>query len=138
MSQAEPVLAETTTEQSAPDTAQPQAETKAEEKPTDGVSEYRTFAILGYILPFLFFLPLLDDKTKNVRYVRFHANQQLVFLIVVIAVGILEDFLPLHLGYYFSHLAGIVLIAYAIIGALNGYKNEMKELPFIGQFRLLK
>lgn len=113
-------------------------ETKTTEVPKGNVSEYRTFAILGYILPFLFFLPLLGEKTKNVPYVRFHANQQLVFLVVVVAEGILEDFLPLSFYYSFSQIFGIVLIAYSIIGIINAYKGEAKELPFIGWFKILK
>ena len=68
-------------------------ESNANDQPSEDNSEYRTFAVLGYVLPFLFFLPLLNDKTKAVPYVRFHANQQLILLIVVIALNFLSNFL---------------------------------------------
>ena len=104
-------------------------------------SEYRTFAILGYILPILFFLPLLDDKTKNVPYVRFHANQQLTLLVVVIALYLLHNILfmmLMSLGYFVAQIANLAVLVLAIYGAYNAYLGNMKELPVIGKFRLLK
>lgn len=104
-------------------------------------AEYQTFAILGYILPFLFFLPLRDEKTKNVPYVRFHANQQLILLVLIVAVYVLSGFLSgvlMMLGYYLVQLLNLAILALVIIGAMNAYKGEMKELPFIGQFKILK
>lgn len=106
-----------------------------------GVEQYRTFAILGYILPFLFFLPLLDDKTKNVPYVRFHANQQLVLLVVVVAASILHNFLfvmLMSLGYMVYQVLNLVILALAVFGAYNAYHDRMKPLPFVGQFQILK
>lgn len=128
-------------EASAP--ATPVAEEKKGEatEPQKGIPEYRTFAVLGYILPFLFFLPLIDDKTKNVPYVRFHANQQLILLITFFAVYVLSGFLIsllTVLGYYAMQILNFALLALAIIGAINAYKGETKELPFVGQFRILK
>ena len=126
-----------------PASAAPVTEDKKDETngPSQDMSAYRTFAILGYILPFLFFLPLIDDKTKNVPYVRFHANQQLILLITAFAVYVLSGFLigPLMmLGYYAMQILNFALLALAVIGAINAYKGETKELPFVGQFRILK
>ncbi|MEY3784338.1 MAG: hypothetical protein RLZZ230_660 [Candidatus Parcubacteria bacterium] len=108
---------------------------------TSDVSEYRTFAILGYILPFLFFLPLLDEKTKNVPYVRFHANQQLILLILSVGIYLLSG--PLFmvffaLGIFLMQLINVAVLVLAVLGAVRAYNGEMKELPLIGHFRLLK
>ncbi len=108
---------------------------------TEDVSEYRTFAILGYILPFLFFLPLLDDKTKNVPYVRFHANQQLILLVVILGLYVLHNVLfvmLMSLGYLVAQFINLAILALAIYGAYNAYLGNKKQLPFIGQFQILK
>lgn len=108
---------------------------------TDDNSQYQTYAILGYVIPFLFFLPLLDEKTKNVPYVRFHANQQLILLVVIFGVYILHSFLfsmLMMLGYYVAQILNLAILALAIMGIFNAYNGKMKELPFVGQFRLLK
>ncbi len=105
------------------------------------VSEYRTFAILGYIIPFLFFLPLLDEKTKHVAYVRFHANQQLILLVLGFVVYVLHGILFgifMMLGYYVIQLLNLALLALAIVGIYNAYHDQMKALPFVGQFQILK
>jgi uncharacterized membrane protein len=125
-----------------PASAAPVTEEKKEETkgPSQDMSKYRNFAILGYILPFLFFLPLIDDKTKNVPYVRFHANQQLILLITAFAIYVLSGFLigPLMmLGYYAMQILNFALLALVVIGVINVYKGESKELPFIGQFKIL-
>lgn len=122
-------------------TAQTEEAETASQETADGVSEYRTFAILGYVIPFLFFLPLLDDKTKNVPYVRFHANQQLILLVVIFGSYILHSFLfgmLMMLGYYVAQLLNLAIIALAIIGIFNAYHGKMKGLPLIGQFQILK
>ncbi|MCA9354184.1 MAG: DUF4870 domain-containing protein [Candidatus Kaiserbacteria bacterium] len=125
-------------------TTEPTAEStqaQTEEKVMSDVSEYRTFAILGYILPFLFFLPLLDDKTKNVPYVRFHANQQLILLIAGVAVTFVHSMFLVMLsdiGLFVYQLLGLALLALVIYGAYNAYQGQEKELPYIGHFRILK
>lgn len=103
-------------------------------------SRYQTFAILGYILPFLFFLPLLDEKTKHVPFVRFHANQQLILLVIILALYMLHNMLFMMLmllGYYVSQLLNLVILGLAMYGAYNAYQGKMKELPLVGQFRIL-
>ena len=116
-------------------------ETKEEkELPTD-VAEARTFAILGYILPFLFFLPLINDSLKNVPYARFHANQQLILLIICLAAMFLHNILYMGLmglGLLIIQVINLAILVLAIIGIINAYKGEMKELPFVGNFRILK
>lgn len=108
---------------------------------TGDMTEYRTFAILGYIIPFLFFLPLLEEKTKNVPYVRFHANQQLILLVIAFGVYVVHNVLYITVMFSYLMLAQLLnlgLLILAIIGIYNAYNGKMKELPFVGQFRILK
>lgn len=105
------------------------------------ISGPKTFAILGYIIPFLFFLPLLDEKTKNLPFTRFHANQQILILVIYLAVQFISGMLYSALGgltYLVLNVINLALLALVIIGAMNAYKGLMKELPVIGHFKLLK
>jgi uncharacterized membrane protein len=122
------------TQSTTPVTTAPQASTN------DGVSEHKLWAIVGYILPFLFFVPMLDAKSKNNAFVRFHAEQQLALLVVFLGLYILMSVVmgAFFYGLFFImpliQLAGIVLMVLGIIHAAQG---EMKELPVIGGIKLL-
>ena len=43
----------------------------------------KAMAIVGYIIPILFFIPLVTDA-KNSPFAKFHANQQLNFLLFLV------------------------------------------------------
>lgn len=104
-------------------------------------SEQLSFSVIGYILPFLFFLPLIDEKTKHDPAVRFHANQQLILLIIVGGVYFLHSTILMalsSLGYLIMQVLSLAVVVLIIIGALNAHKGKMKELPYVGQFRILK
>jgi len=104
-------------------------------------SNNRTFAIIGYIIPILFFIPLLDDNTKNLPDTKFHANQQLILLILFVALHFLSSTVLMALGYLaylLVSIGSILLFILAIYGAYHTYKGQTKELPYIGHFRILK
>ena len=61
--------------------AQPTNSTDAEKN--------KVMAIVGYILPILFFVPLLSEESKKSPFAKFHANQQLNLLLAAIAVNIM-------------------------------------------------
>lgn len=112
-----------------------------EQVKTDDVSEHKTLAIVGYIIPFLFFLPLLDEKTKNLPFVRFHANQQLLLVVIYLGLHLFDIVffnILMVIGYYLISLINLALLVLMVIGAMNAYKGLMKELPIIGHFRLIK
>jgi uncharacterized membrane protein len=124
------------TQNAAPVAQAPQAATNT----NDGVSEHKLWAIVGYILPFLFFVPMLDEKAKHNAFVRFHAEQQLALLVVFLGLYILMSVVmgAFFYGLFFImplvQLAGIVLMVLGIIHAAQG---EMKELPVVGGIKLL-
>lgn len=100
------------------------------------VNQNKAMAIIGYIIPILFFIPLVTDA-KNSPFAKFHANQQLILLIAAIAVNVVGSIIPI-LGWFIILPLGVIAIfIFAIIGLINAAKGEMKELPLIGGFKII-
>lgn len=120
-------------------TEQPKSEQQpVEAKPVNkDVEENKAMAIIGYIIPILFFVPLLSDA-KNIPYAKFHANQQLNLLLAAIAVNIVGTVIPFIGWFIILPLGSLALIVLAIMGIINAAKGEMKKLPIIGDFSLIK
>ena len=116
----------------------PQATTgSSAPKANPDVEANKVMAIIGYILPILFFVPLINESSKNSQFARFHANQQLVLLIAAIAVDIVGSVIPI-LGWFLILPIGFVfLLVVAITGIVNAAQGNMKELPLIGRFKLI-
>lgn len=108
---------------------------------TDDAGDHKLYAILGYILPFLFFLPLLSESSKKNAFARFHANQQLILLIIVVGLYAIHNVLYIVLmsaGIFVIQLLNLAILALAIFGIVNAAQGRMKELPLVGKFNLLK
>lgn len=100
------------------------------------VEKNRLLAVIGYVVPVLFFLPLLTEG-KNSPFARFHANQQLVLLIVALAVNLAGSMVPF-LGLFLIWPVGtIFVIVLAILGVINASRGQMKRLPVIGTAELI-
>lgn len=97
----------------------------------------KVMAIIGYIIPILFFIPLIGDG-KNSPFAKFHANQQLVLLIAAIVVNIVGGIIPILGWFIILPLGTIAIIILAIMGIINASKCEMKPLPLIGGISILK
>jgi len=71
---------------------------------------------------------------------KFHLNQALViwlgFLCVSVA-GIILAFIPV-LGWMVAYAAYIFLLVMFILGLISAINQEEKELPLIGQIKILK
>lgn len=96
----------------------------------------KAMAIVGYIIPILFFIPLVSDA-KNSPFAKFHANQQLNLLIAAVVVNVVGGIIPFIGWFIILPLGSIFLIVVAIMGIINAAKGEMKELPLIGGFKLI-
>jgi len=101
------------------------------------VEKNKTLAIVGYIIPILFFVPLISDG-KNSPFAKFHANQQLVLLIAAVAVNIIGGVIPVLGWFVILPLGCIFLLVVAIMGIINAAKGEMKKLPLIGGIEIIK
>ena len=86
----------------------------------------KLYAALAYI-GILFLFPLL--LCKDSEFVRFHTNQGIVLFIA----GVICAVVPI-IGW----IASIGVIALIVFGLINVSNGEMKELPIIGKFRILK
>lgn len=103
------------------------------------VEKNKVMAVIGYIIPILFFVPLVSDA-KNSPYARFHAGQQLNLLILAVALSVISSVLasiPI-IGMLFNLFTPIVILILIIIGAINAANGQMKKLPVIGDIQILK
>lgn len=120
---------------------QPKAEEvkpETEGSNANSIEKHKLLAVVGYIVPFLFFIPLLTEAKDN-KFARYHANQQLLLLLFWIVSQIIASLLTFiligMLLYPVIYIAGIIFMVMGIINALNG---EMKPLPVLGKYELIK
>lgn len=93
-----------------------------------------TMAIIAYII---FFVPLLVGNRS--QFVTYHTNQGTVLFIFAVALQIVLSFflfIPL-LGLLFQ-IVRLLPLVLLIIGIMNASKGEMKPLPIIGGFTIIK
>ena len=105
----------------------------------------KIMGILAY-LGILVLVPILAAKESP--FARFHSNQGLILLIVAIILGIAISIVnSILLTVSFALVALTSLLSFAIwicvlilmiIGIMNAVKGEMKELPIIGKYKILK
>ncbi len=100
------------------------------------VEKNKAMAIVGYIIPILFFIPLVTDA-KNSPFAKFHANQQLNLLLAAVVINIVGGIIPFIGWFIILPLGMIFLIVVAIMGIISASKGEMKPLPLIGGFKLI-
>lgn len=109
-----------------------------EQKPNnEDVEKNKAMAIVGYILPILFFIPLITEA-KNSRFAKFHANQQLVLLIAAVVVNIVGGIIPFLGWFIILPIGTIMLLVFAIMGLIHAAKGEMKPMPLIGGIEIIK
>lgn len=131
-------------QQSAPAEA-PKAETPAPSAPApvaapkadaSDFEQNKVMAIVGYIIPLLFFVPMLSEKKSP--FGMFHANQQLVLLIAAVLVQIVGTVIPFLGWFVILPLGMVAVIVLAIMGIINAANGEMKQLPIIGGYSIIK
>jgi len=122
-------------------TSSPQPPTppgKAAGSTPTGSDQHKVMAIIGYILPILFFIPLVTDA-KNNQFARFHANQQLNLLLFAVIGNIVASVtVVIAIGVLLYPVVQIASLVFMIMGIINAAKMEMKPLPLIGKFNLIK
>ena len=99
----------------------------------DDVEKNKVYGIVAYI-GILFIVPLLAAKES--RFAMYHANQGLNLFIAWVVAGVI-GIVPV-IGWIIAPLASIVLFIFAIMGLVNAAKGEMKPLPLIGGWQLIK
>jgi uncharacterized membrane protein len=96
------------------------------------VEKNKIMAVLAYIL---FIIPLLGAKDSP--FVMYHANQGLILFLFALAANIILGIIPI-IGWLLLPVANLVVLILAIIGIINAANGEMKPLPVIGKYQLLK
>lgn len=110
-------------------------DTTQSQTPTAGPDNTKLIAIIGYIFPVLFFIPLLTEAKHN-AFAKFHANQQLLLLIWYIITNVIVV-IPV-LGWIASPIMWIIGVVLAIMSIINVAGGSMKQLPIIGKYELIK
>ena len=105
------------------------------------VEKNKVLAIVGYIFPILFFIPLVTDAKDSI-YAKFHANQQLILLIFgfagaicMVFISIILAFVPVigpMMGKLLRPAFSLACLALAIIGAMSANEGSPKKLPVVG------
>lgn len=117
--------------------ATPVANQDAPKVENSDAEKNKLMAVVGYILPILFFVPLINEASKNSPFAKFHANQQLVLLIAAIIVDIVGSIIPLLGWFLILPIGSIIVVVLAIMGILSAAKGETKPLPMIGGFKII-
>jgi uncharacterized membrane protein len=106
----------------------------------------KVYGVLAYFGPLVLISILAAPKTS--QYSRYHSNQGLVFLISNVALGIavviltiILAFIPI-IGWILGILLPLALAAYSItfliFGILAATRGQLKPLPVIGKWTILK
>jgi len=105
---------------------------------TGDIESHKIMAIVGYIIPLLFFVPLLSEAKDN-KFARYHANQQLLLLLFWVGGQVVTSLLAaVVIGFLLMPVVYIVGIIFMIMGIINVLNGEMKPLPVLGKYDLLK
>ncbi|MCL1848146.1 MAG: zinc ribbon domain-containing protein [Clostridiales bacterium] len=112
-----------------------------EEMDQADVEKNKAMGGLAYIL---FFLPLVTCPDS--KYARFHANQGLLLLILVIAANMASSLIRTvfrwgllrSIASIATSILFLAVTAIAVIGLINGFTGKAKELPVIGKIRIIK
>lgn len=94
------------------------------------VEKGKVIAIIMYIIPILFFIPLVSEEYKT-PYGKFHANQALLILIMGIIANVLAFTIIVPV------VLGIAALVFVIMGIVSAYTGTDKPLPIIGNFNLI-
>lgn len=100
----------------------------------------RVLGIISYI-GILFIVPILMS-TKS-KFARYHANQGLVIFlatfILSVICGVISSIPSMSVvGELLSAILSFVAFIYEILGIVSAAKGEMKDLPVVGKFKILK
>ena len=118
----------------------PVPEKQAENFDPEDINANRIFGVLSYF-GFLVLIPILAAPRSG--FVRFHANQGLILLIVGTVLQILSGVLKTvpvigFIGSIIGALTTLIIFIWMILGIVHAVNGQSRELPIIGKYRLLK
>lgn len=120
----------------ADDTKKQDATSKDSHQSKENIDNVKAVSAVAYF-GILFFIPMLTNPKS--KFAMFHANQGLLLLIASFvgytACTILSFAL---IGLLLFPLFGIYMFVMFILGIVNAMNGDMKRLPLIGNFDLIK
>lgn len=102
----------------------------------EDVATNKWVPIVMFLIPILFFLPLVMEDKKNSAYCKFYSNQVLLYMIFSFAIG-LVNIIPL-LGQIIYAIAGIVMFIFWIIVLVGACQGKAKKFPIFGGIEIIK
>lgn len=90
---------------------------------TPGSENSKILAGIGYIIWVVALVALLIDPYKDESFVKVHAIQALGLWVIVVVVG----WIP-----FVGWLISLVVLVFAIIGAINAFQGRYYEIPVLG------
>ncbi|OPH57516.1 hypothetical protein BC351_03040 [Paenibacillus ferrarius] len=96
------------------------------------IQSNKGMAIVGYIL---FFIPLI--LAKDSKFAWYHANQGLTLLVVAVILNVVLSIIPF-IGFLLLPLVNLAIFIFAILGIVAAAQGQVKPLPIIGNYTLLK
>ena len=103
----------------------------SDEMDPDDVKNNKLMAALSYI-GILVLIPIF--AAKDSKFVKFHANQGLILFLLALACTFLRKIKVL--GWVFD-ICGIVVFILAVVGIVYACQGKAKELPVIGNWKIL-
>ena len=98
----------------------------------EDISANKAMAILAYF-GILVLIPIFAAKES--KFARFHANQGLL-LFICCMICVILGYIPI--VKWFVWIIDIAIFVFAIMGIVNAAKGEVKQLPIIGKYKILK
>ena len=104
----------------------------SDEMDPEDVEKNKVMAILAYI-GILVLIPIF--AAKDSKFAKFHANQGLVLFLLAIVVSALAKLNVI--GWLFG-IVDVVVVILAVVGIVYAAQGKAKELPVIGNWKILK
>ncbi len=89
-------------------------------------------AVLPYLFPILFFIPIIVDK--NSVFCKFHSNQQFTWLIVTIIIELVKKIIGIIpiIGWIVNVVIDIAMLIVSLSFMYGASKGKALRLPFVG------
>ena len=99
------------------------------------IEKNKVWAAISY-LGLIGIIIALVCEAKDSPFVKFHLNQSLGLLIASL-VAFAVSMVPI-LGWIIAPLIWLVVLVFMVMGIINAAQGELKRLPLIGNFDLIK
>ena len=97
------------------------------------LEKYKTMAIIAYII---FLIPLL--AAKDSKYAMYHTNQGLILFLLAVIINVVGSIVPIIGWFIIIPIGNLLVLILAILGIVNAVQGNIKPLPIIGKYKLIK